>query len=84
LSIGAFKALEPDTGKGIISVTWSFCSSGQRKEDEPDTSTDIPDQNGFTPFVIAFIVIGALLLATIIGVAVVYYVSRRRNEIETV
>jgi len=81
LSIGAWKALEPNTGKGILSVTWSFCGSGFRQE-EPGTT---PVPNSLSPLAIALIVLGTVLFLALVVIGVVYYAIRRsRNQNETV
>jgi hypothetical protein len=80
LSIGAWKALEPNTGKGLIPVTWSFCGSGLRKDEEGHTTAS----DSFSSLAIASIVLGIVCFAALVVIGVLYYIRRSRNLNETV
>jgi len=81
LSIGAWKALESNTGKGLIPVTWSFCGGNLRKDGEEQT----PVPNSFPSFAIALIVLGIILVLSVaVMIGVIYSIRRSRNLHETV
>jgi len=76
LTQGAWQALEPDTGKGLIPVTWDFVGCNGNRQSGPGSS---PHVGALSVGAFVAVVVCSVLVAVAILGLVGYFVFRRKS-----